>query len=233
MIDAPEKLMPKADETGKSERPDVDPFATLNEAPSLGSGTSTPPTTAPTLLSTEPSANYDARTGGGFRAGDGQGAGDAGSSAANDERVDEEDFGDFTSADHAPPLAPATMETGEGGGGEGGEDFGDFTGADDAEAVKWESLETMDTTSMSQAQPPSTEQHKNESSGDWTATQADRMDSRNGADPGERTGGGLDDLIKSNLQAATSGPQHLASMVRATLASAESRPTHHGLMFRG
>lgn len=132
--------------------------------------------------------------------------------SANSKDKEEDDFGDFTGAQEEaqPPPAPPTDDDDE------GDDFGDFSEAPASVAAAAAAV-----TTAAPGAGGATATGGDSTSGDDIAWMMEDGDKNGGAFIGpdgmeaEKGGGGLDDLIKSNLQATTAGPVHLAAMVSA------------------
>lgn len=149
--------------------------------------------------------------GGGFGGGDhkGEKKRDVKNGAGREEE-EEEDFGDFASAEETPQLgqpAPQSPRTGE----KDDDMFGDFSGAPDgAEALTTTSAVTSAEGTAAGAVGDGVGNH-------WDAADAwmrgNGEESSEGATGSGRNKAELDNLMKKNLQATTVGTVHLADLV--------------------
>lgn len=129
--------------------------------------------------------------------------------SANDEEDD--DFGDFAGAQEGaqPPAAPAT-------GDDEGDDFGDFAGAPaSVAAAAATSAMTAAVTAAASGAGSVAAATGGDSGGDDMAWMMEDGALSSPSGRGTGKGAGLDDLIKSNLNATAAGPVHLADMVSA------------------
>eukprot|EP00752_Nemacystus_decipiens_P006305 g5685.t1 len=135
-----------------------------------------------------------------------------GPAVANDDREEEDeeeddDFGDFAGAQEmAQPSAPPPTDEDE------GDDFGEFAGA----ATSVPAAAAASTAPGAGGEAATGGDSGGGGSGDDVAWMREDDDSWGASNaPGGLVagkGGGLDDLIKSNLHATTAGPLHLADM---------------------